>query len=173
MGTGSTNTRIGKILVGGSVVVLLQGQLAFAAPGTVQEASVFNLPAGVACSFPLRIEVSEAMVRMVTFEARNTKPARTITVRTGAVLKYTNTATGERMSVKTVGYGANSVTADGVETVTANGSLGLVSFADDGSAGPTTTQYTGRIVYKINLATGAFTLVTTSNPGTNVCAELS
>ena len=62
---------------------------------------------------------------------------------------------------------------NGVDTVTATGHNGLILFPSDIPAGPTATQYTGKIVYTVDNATGIFTLVSASNKGTDVCAALA
>ena len=66
-----------------------------------------------------------------------------------------------------------TVNPDGILTVAATGHNGLILFPTDLPAGPTTTQYIGRIVYNIDPATGAFTLISTSGQSRDICAELS
>jgi hypothetical protein len=172
LSTRSSTTKIGKIAVAATLVALTHGQLAFAAPRDVVKTPTFELPAGLGCEFPLRIEGTDASVRVVTFEDENGEPVRTITVRTGVVLTYTNVDTGETISFKTSGSVESTVTVDGVATVTATGHNGLILFPSDVPAGPTATQYTGKIVYTVD-ADGTFTLLSTSNEGTDICAALS
>jgi hypothetical protein len=57
--------------------------------------------------------------------------------------------------------------------VTATGHNGLILFPDDVPAGPTTTQYNGRIVYTYNTVTGFIEVLETSGKATDICAELS
>jgi hypothetical protein len=137
----------------------------------VEDAPTIDLPAGVGCEFPLRIDASAGKVRVVTFEDENGDPVRTITVRTGVVLTYTNLTTDESISFKTSGSVQSTVFGDEVNTVTLTGHNGLILFPSDSPEGPTTTQYTGKIVYTD--AAGTFTLLSTSNEGTDVCAALS
>jgi hypothetical protein len=79
-------TKIGKIAVAATLVALTHSQLASAAPRTVEQIPTIDLPAGLGCSFPLRIEATDAMARVVTFEDQNGEPVRIITARTGVVL---------------------------------------------------------------------------------------
>lgn len=65
-----------------------------------------------------------------------------------------------------------------VVTVTATGSNGLILFPSDvstveGVAAPSAIQYTGRIVYTVNVKTGLFTLISASGKQRDLCAELS
>jgi hypothetical protein len=62
---------------------------------------------------------------------------------------------------------------DGAQTVTGTGHNGLILFPTDIPAGPTTTQYIGRIVYTVNPTTGVFTLLSTTGQETDICAELA
>jgi hypothetical protein len=172
LSTRSSTTKIGKIAVAATLVALTHGQLAFAAPRDVQEGRIIDLDPGVGCSFPLRIGATDAMVRVVTFEDENGEPVRTINVRTGVVLTYTNLTTGEIISFKTSGSVESTVTGDEVNTVTATGHNGLILFPTDSPAGPTATQYTGKIVYTVD-KTGNFTLVSASGKSTDICAALS
>jgi hypothetical protein len=175
LSTRRSATKIGKIAVAATLVALTHGQLASAAPPDVvhdvEDASIIDLPAGLGCEFPLRIDASAGKVRVVTFEDENGDPVRTITVRTGVVLTYTNLTTDESISFKTSGSVQSTVFGDDVNTVTLTGHNGLILFPSDSPEGPTTTQYTGKIVYTD--AAGTFTLLSTSNEGTDVCAALS
>ena len=66
-----------------------------------------------------------------------------------------------------------AINPDGTMTFTATGHNGLVLFPSDVPAGPSTTQYIGRIVYHVDPMTGVFTLLQESNNQRDVCAELS
>jgi hypothetical protein len=168
----SSTTKIGKIAVAATLVALTHGQLAFAGPRDVVQTPTFDLPACLGCSFPLLIEGTNANLRVVTFKDENGGPVRTINVRTGVVLTYTNRTTGESISFKTSGSVESTVTANGINTVAATGHNGLILFPSDSPAGPTATQYTGKIVYTVDEA-GNFTLVSASGKNTDICAALS
>jgi hypothetical protein len=143
-----------------------------AAPGEEPSFSV-DLDAGLGCTFPLRLDSSAGKVRTITFKTENGQPGRIINVRTGVVLTYTNLDTGESVSIKTSGS-VTSAVRDGVtETRTATGHNGLILFPEDVPAGPTTTQYNGRIVYTFNTETGFVEVIETSGKATDICAELS
>jgi hypothetical protein len=176
LSTRRSATKIGKIAVAATLVALTHGQLASAAPPNVdrdvEDAYTIDLDPGVGCSFPLQIAATDAKVRVVTFEDENGEPVRTIAVRTGVVLTYTNLTTRESISFKTSGSVTSTLTTNGTNTVTATGHNGLILFPSDVPAGPTATQYTGKIVYTVD-ADGTFTLLSTSNEGTDICAALS
>jgi hypothetical protein len=174
LSTRRSATKIGKIAVAATLVALTHGQLASAAPPDVvhdvEDAYTIDLDPGVGCEFSLRLHASDGKVRVVTFEDENGDPVRTIEVRTGVVLTYTNVDTGKSIRFKTSGSVKSTVFGE-VNTVTLTGHNGLILFPSDVPAGPTTTQYTGKIVYTD--AAGTFTLVSTSNEGTDVCAAVS
>jgi hypothetical protein len=146
---------------------------AAAAPRDVQKAERFDIPAGEACVFPLIYEADQGMVRTVELEDKNGNIVRLLEVRTGVVLTFTNDDTGESISFKTSGSVKRTVTdSNGVQTVTATGHNGLIMFSTDFP--PTSaTQYTGKLVYTVNPATGVFRFVSSSNAGTDICAELT
>ena len=154
---------------------LTTAQPAFGAPPAPGTSFEVDLDAGLACSFPLRLESSAGEVRTISFTTENGQPGRIISVRTGVVLTYTNLATDESISIKTSGSVTSAVLgSDGVtETRTATGHNGLILFPNDVPAGPTTTQYNGRIVYTFNTETGFVEVIETSGKATDICAELS
>jgi hypothetical protein len=153
---------------------LTVAQPSFAAPPAEEPAFTVELiPAGLGCAFPLRLDSSAGEVRTITFKTENGQPGRIISVKTGVVLTYTNLDTGESVSIKTSGS-VTSAVRDGVtETRTATGHNGLILFPEDVPAGPTTTQYNGRIVYTFNTETGFVEVIETSGKATDICAELS
>jgi hypothetical protein len=140
------------------------------------------LPVGVGCpEFNLGIEATDG--RLVEREFRDAEGTvvRTITAGKGVDLTWTNYGTdasnpvaGESVSVKTAGSVTNTVTnSNNTQTVTGTGHNGLILFPTDIPAGPTTTQYIGRLVYNIDLVTGVFTLVSTTGRERDICAELA
>jgi autotransporter passenger strand-loop-strand repeat protein len=81
---------------------------------------------------------------------------------------------GASVTIRTDGSVSNTTyNSDGTLTVSSTGHNGLILFPSDIPAGPTTTQYIGRIVYNIDPATGIFTLVSTSGSQRDICAELA
>lgn len=106
---------------------------------------------------------------------------RIITAGKGVDLTWTNYGpdpdnpeAGESVTVKTAGSVMKTVNnPDGTQTVTGTGHNGLILFPTDIPAGPTTTQYIGRIVYNVDPATGVFRLVSTTGQEMDICAELA
>jgi hypothetical protein len=62
--------------------------------------------------------------------------------------------------------------ADGTFTVQATGHNVVILFPTDVPAGPSTTLYTGRLVYTVD-ASNNFTVVSSSGPTTDICALLA
>jgi len=135
---------------------------------------VLTLPAGTACQdFDLQL-VSTGGSQPKTFTDKNGNEVRVLIAGKGALLTYTNLNSGDSVTIKTGG----SVTSirpnsDGTHTWTATGHNGLILFPTDVPAGPTTTQYIGRIVFTVDDTTGVFTLLSTSGSARDICAELA
>jgi hypothetical protein len=171
---GKTTRRL-ALAVGLAAVALTATQPAFAQNPLI-------LPVGLGCpEFNLGIEATggNLVTREFTDAAGNV--VRTITAGKGVDLTWTNYGTdpsnpvaGESVTVKTAGSVTKTVNnPDGTQTVTGTGHNGLVLFPSDIPAGPTTTQYIGRIVYNIDVATQVFTLVSTTGQERDICAELA
>jgi hypothetical protein len=170
--TCSVVRRIGWVAALGAALSFTLAHTAAAAPREVQNAERFVIPAGEACAFTLIYEADQGMVRTVRLEDKNGNIVRLLEVRTGVVLTFTNEATGESINFKTSGSVKRTVTdSNGVQTVTATGHNGLIMFSTD--VPPTSaTQYTGKLVYTVDPA-NVFTFVSSSNAGTDICAELT
>lgn len=147
----------------------------------VEEEPDVLLPAGLACpDFNLGLSAtgSDPLVREFTDKQGNV--VRTISVGNDVVLTYTNYGTdldnpvaGESITFKTAGSVTQITTnEDGTVTFTGTGHNGLILFPTDVPAGPTATQYIGRIVFNVDPATGVFTLVSTSGRQVDICAAL-
>lgn len=144
-----------------------------AAPPSGPPDLIVDLPAGQGCSFALSVRGVDSKRHTKTFLDANGKVVRTIESGKGYTLTYINAETGKSITFKGSG-GATHTTIDtktGISTVTSTGHNGLVLFPSDIPAGPTTTQYTGRIVYTID-KDGVFTLKSTSGKQVDVCAAL-
>jgi hypothetical protein len=132
------------------------------------------LDAGLGCKFALRVDGTGGIIHTKEFRDRNGKVVRIIEAGKGVLLTYTNLATKASVTIKTAGSVSNTVVnRDGTLTVTATGHNGLIMFPTDVPAGPTTTQYIGRFVYKVDPATGVFTFVGSTGQNRDICAELS
>jgi hypothetical protein len=136
------------------------------------EPEEFELPAGQACDFGLRVAQSGGNLHIKRFRDRNGVVVRTIQAGKGFLLTYTNLDTGNSVTIRTDGsVSKTTFNPDGTQTVSATGHNGLILFPSDVPAGPTTTHYVGRIVYTIDQS-GVFTLVSTSGSQRDICAEL-
>lgn len=156
------------------ITVLLAGSsAAVAAPPPIRSDLLPTVvPAGEGCDFALQVEGTDAKARVKTF-----KNGRQITSGKGYLLTYTNLKTGEFLTFETNGTAEiiSAPDSDNVVTVTATGSNGLILFSTDQPSDltPSAIQYTGRIVYTVDLDTGVFTLISSSGKQRDLCAELS
>jgi hypothetical protein len=132
------------------------------------------LPAGTGCpGFDLNVSWSGGNAHTKEFRDRNGDVVRIITAGKGFDITYTNVGSGEFVVVRTPGSVSKEVVnPDGTRTVTATGHNGLILFPSDVPAGPSTTHYTGRIVYTVD-SDGVFTLVSTAGQERDICAELA
>lgn len=158
-----------------TAVLLASSSAAVAAPPPVRpDFTPPPIPAGEGCAFALGVTGTDAKARVKTF-----KNGREIVSGKGYQLTYTNLDTGKSISFPTNGTSQQTSPPDAndVITVTATGSNGLILFSTDvssvpGVPAPSAIQYTGRIVYTIDLTTGLFTLLSASGKQRNLCAEL-
>ena len=144
--------------------------------------TLFIIPAGLGCpDFNLGLAFNPATGgHTETFTDKNGNTVRVISAVSGVILTYTNYGTdpnnpvaGKSVSIKTSGHVTTTVTnPDGTLTVTARGHSGLILFPSDTPAGPTTTQYIGKVVYNID-ADENLTLVSTSGQARDICAALA
>jgi hypothetical protein len=134
----------------------------------------FDLPAGVACAFPLRVEGTGDKRIMREFTDRNGNVVRLLSAGKGFTLTFTNTSPGgESLTLQSNGsVERTTVNSDGTRTVVSTGHNVLILFPTDIPAGPSTTLYVGQIVYTID-ADGVFTLQSTSGTTTDICALLA
>ena len=172
---GKTTRRL-ALAVGLAAVALTATQPAFAQEDTL------ILPVGLGCpDFNLGIDTTGGKLVERKFYDADGNEVRILTVYKGVNVTWTNYGTdpdnpvaGESVTVKTAGSVTKQVNnPDGTQTWTQTGHNGLVLFPTDVPAGPTTTQYIGRIVFNIDPATGIFTLVSTTGQERDICAELA
>jgi hypothetical protein len=165
-------TAIAAAILVALTITATQSTVANGPPQPV-EPQEFELPAGQACDFGLRVSQSGGNLHIKEFVDRNDDPVKIITAGKGFLLTYTNLDTGNSVTIRTDGsVSKTTFNPDGTQTVSATGHNGLILFPTDIPAGPTTTHYIGRIVYNVDPATGAFTLVRTSKNQRDICAEL-
>lgn len=148
--------------------LLAIGNSAMAAPEFV-----LDLEAGLACTFPLRLDVGASRKDMRVFVDKNGNPVRTLIAGTGSPIVYTNLSTGATFSTKANGAVIRTTfNSDGLQTVALTGHVVLILFPTDVPAGPTTTLHVGHVVYTVD-ANGVFTVQEVSGTRTDICALLS
>jgi len=144
-----------------------------AEPSTPPDA-VIDLEAGLACAgFDLRIEIWNNPNRVVReFKDENGNVVRTLTAGKGSTLAFTNLSTGETLWLRPNGAVEHvTIGADGLQTWAITGHNVLILFPTDVPAGPSTTQYVGRVVFTVD-ANGVFRLQSASGTSTDLCALL-
>ena len=140
-----------------------------------QAVDPIQLPAGTACDFALRVDITENPHRVVRqFTDVNGNVVRTIESGKGNDLVFTNQDTGESLALKSNGSVMKSTPSKDAATrrVVATGHNVIILFPTDDPAGPSTILYTGRVVYDVT-PDETFTLVSTSGNTRDICAELS
>ncbi|HZL74769.1 MAG TPA: hypothetical protein VFB83_05270 [Propionibacteriaceae bacterium] len=85
-------------------------------------------------------------------------------------LTFTNLSNGHSITLLSNGSVNKSRTTDNITTFQATGKNVLILFPTDVPAGPTSTLYTGRLVYTVDNTTGVFTVVSSSGRTTDLCA---
>jgi hypothetical protein len=148
-------------------------QSTLAQPSTPPDA-VIDLPAGLACAgFDLRIEIWANPNRVTReFTDRNGNVVRLLTAGKGNTLVFTNLNTGAQLRLQPNGAVEHvALIPDGSQLWTITGHNVLVLFPTDVPAGPSTTQYVGRVVFTVD-TNGVFTLERVSGTATDLCAAL-
>ena len=170
-----TQSRKASHLVAGITALALGSAVAVAtaAPASAAEQDFsFELAAGEACDFALRVEGTGDKRIMRTFTDQNGEVVRLLSAGKGFDLTFTNLDSGESVALPSNGSVAQTtVNADGTTTVQDTGHNVVILFPTDVPAGPSTTLYTGRLVYTAD-ASNNFTVVSSSGPTTDICALL-
>ncbi|WP_369044923.1 hypothetical protein [Sinomonas sp. P10A9] len=153
---------------------LLAAPASDAAPPTpVASTEYFDLPAGTGCAFHLQISGTDPKTHTQTFYEGTGHPVRTVTAGDGYTITYTNVDNGKSLTVASTGSVQTFVPhPDGTATLTLTGFNGLIMFPTDTPAGPSTTQYEGRVVAFID-AKGSGTLLSVSGKSSDICAALT
>lgn len=159
-----------------AAALALASALAVGTPVPVSAAPAdlfFELDAGVACAFPLRVEGTGDKRIMREFTDRNGNVVRLLAAGKGFTLTFTNLSTGNSLTLPSNGsVQRTTINSDGTQTVVSTGHNVLILFPTDIPAGPSTTLYVGQIVYTVD-ASGVFTLQSTSGTTTDLCALLA
>lgn len=136
--------------------------------------AAFDLPAGLACQFPIRIVQTPAPALPREFEDHNGNVVRLMATGKGVEVAVTNQDNGR--SFTTEANGSNTVaTIDpvtGMQSVRSTGHNILILFPTDVPAGPSTTLYIGLVEYTVD-PTGVFTLGHTAGQAIDICALLA
>jgi hypothetical protein len=139
----------------------------------VTDNDTFCFDAGVACDFPLQIDLSGGNQVFREFVDKNGNPIRSLSTGTGSALVFTNLDTGTTFSTRSNGAVTSiRFNPDGSQTFTITGHVVLILFPTDIPAGPSTTLYVGRIVFTVDTTSGVFTLLEASGQSTDICAAL-
>lgn len=133
-----------------------------------------DIPAGVACAFPLHIEGTLTGHRVTReFTDPNGDPVMLISAGKGNELTFTNPDSAKTLSLPSNGsVQLTRINADGTSTVQTTGHNVVILYPTDVPAGPSTTLYTGRLVYTVD-ANEVFTVQSSSGPTTDICALLA
>lgn len=133
-----------------------------------------EFPAGVACEFPLQLELSGANFRLKKFVARDGNVVRAIIAGKGSFMTFTNAESSAALSVKAYGFAAHRTdNVDGTYTEIVTGHVALILFPTDVPAGPSTTLYVGRLVATFDADTFATVdLQSFTGKSTDICAAL-
>ena len=131
-----------------------------------------TFPKGVACAdFDLYVEGWNGKQHIKEFKDKKGF-VRTLSAGTGSALRFTNTTSGAKLSLRSNGAVSHiTYNPDGSYTQKLTGHNILILFPTDVPAGPSTTLYVGSVVFTvdINLVT---TVVKESGNKTDICAAL-
>ena len=134
-----------------------------------------ELPAGQACAgFDLQIEIWNNPNRVFKeFEDKNGNVVRMLTAGKGNTLAFTNLLSNKKLWLKPNGAVEHiTLNPDGSQKWVVTGHNVLILFPTDVPAGPSTTQYVGRVIFTVDTS-GVFTLQSVSGKSTDICAALS
>ncbi|MHA7223743.1 hypothetical protein ACX80S_15715 [Arthrobacter sp. RHLT1-20] len=134
----------------------------------------FNLPAGLACpGFDLLVDLTNSRTSTKTFTTKDGVKVRSIEAGKGYIRTYTNMATGKKIIFPSKFFSADTTfDQNGLGTVTSTGHFGLIMFPTDVPAGPSTTEYVGRVVYTAT-PNNDFTILSVRAKAIDVCAKLA
>jgi hypothetical protein len=133
-----------------------------------------ELPAGTACpDFELHVDGTNSQVLTKTFTNSEGVVLRTFASGKGYDLTYRNAATNATVSFPSTEITEDTIfNMDGTRTVTNKGNFGIIMFPTDIPAGPSTTQYSGTVVYTADKDNN-FTIIRTKATEIDICAALS
>ncbi len=135
--------------------------------------STLTFDAGIACSFPLQVDITGGPQVNKTFQAPDGS-VRFLSAGKGSDLDFTNLGTGATYTLS--GNGTVSwlrVDAAGSARLTLTGHNVVIYFPGDNPTGPSTTLVVGRENIAVDLATGQFTRLSRTGRTTDICAALT
>ena len=133
------------------------------------------LPQGLACAgFALGVSSRGGNQVYREFPDRNGTVVRWLSAGKGAVLTFTNMTSLEELAVKTGGSVTHvTINPDGSQTWTSTGQNVVILFPSDVPAGPATTLYLGKVVFRIDPETFFTELLSQSAQQVDICAALA
>ena len=151
-----------------ATAILLGGA---ASTASAQEHDI-ELPAGVACDFPLGLDGGALPPVRSTFTDQNGNPIVVLAGKSGAVT-YTNLDTNESLTFPSRGTALRVTTtqSDGTQLLEFSGNVGIILFPTDDPPGPSTTQINGRLVLEQDGS--VTTVLKQEGKQIDVCAALS
>lgn len=153
----------------------LGAALALPSISTAETTPDVVLPQGVACAdFALGVSSKGGNQIVREFPDRNGTVVRWLSAGKGVVLTFTNMASGEELTVKTGGSVTHvTLEPDGSQTVTSTGQNVWILFPTDIPAGPSTTLYFGKVVFRIDPENFFIELLGSSAQQVDICAALA
>ena len=158
----------------GGVAALITGGLLIGASAASAQDFTFDLPAGTACAFALRVTGTGYQPKVREFVDQDGNVVRTVSAGTGQALTLTNlSAPDESIALRSNGTATHTtINADGTQTVTSTGHHLLILFPTDDPAGPSTTLVAGHYVYTVG-TDGVFHVQRISGKTTDICTLLT
>lgn len=158
------------------VTVLLLVLLLGASASTFAETPpdfVLEVDAGLACPFALAVEIRGGSQVYKEFQDMNGELVRSLSAGKGSALTFINRETGATLALMPNGAVTHiTYREDGTQEWVTTGHNVLILFPTDIPAGPSTTQYIGRVVFTVDTE-GIFTLQSVAGRSTDICAALT
>lgn len=148
--------------------------LGLAGPASASDPPAFTVdyPAGYACAFDLHVDGFGETKDLRTLPSRR-GDVRTLFAGKGFDLVFTNMSTGATYALKGNGSVNQTTTfTDGTQKLELAGHNVVILFPTDNPPGPSTVQYTGRVVITVD-ANGVWTLTQVSGGTVDICSALS
>jgi hypothetical protein len=141
--------------------------------GSDEPDEVFELPAGVACEFALRVEIRGSSQVFREFFDEDGNLVGQFAAGRGSALTLINLDTGESLSLRANGSVSQVVfNPDGSQIWTTTGHNVLILFPTDIPAGPSTTLHIGAVEFTVD-PFGVFTVQMVSGRSIDLCSELA